>query len=248
MLLLYISIISLLSLLASANVEKTIFIAPSALKIPTIDPTLDDLGLERLNPSDGMLRTKLNASFPTHEPGPGTRGVGTESWYFLENLNPGQRYEVRICWLATQPTAFALSTYTLPEILEDRSLFSAISLYSASRLSAIPPQTALTPNRRVSTTNTDPAPTADSVLFLRIDAAADYFSLDQALMENVPPVLADIILDPFLGNVFPKSLVPTACWVCVVACLAVVVARWITMEFERAVNSADIRDIYKKDR
>jgi len=87
------------------------------------------------------------------------------------------------------------------------------------------------------------------VLILRISAAADYFSLDQTLMENVPPVLADVILDPFLGNVFPKSLVPTACWISVVACLGIVVARWISREFTRVVNSADIRDPHdvKKD-
>ncbi|KAL2868697.1 uncharacterized protein BJX67DRAFT_34056 [Aspergillus lucknowensis] len=235
MLLLCVYIATLLTLPVSANVEKTIFLAPSTLVLPTLDPNLDDLGLERLSPEDGFLRTKLNASFPTAD------NCGTESWYFLENLHPGQRYEVRICWLATQPTDFTLKTFTLPEVLEDRALLSSISLYSSSRLSSSQPQTALTPNRRVSSVaTTDSAPASDSVLFLRIVAAADYFSLDRALMENVPPVLADIILDPFLGNVFPKSLVPTACWVSVVACLAVFVARWIARELERVMGSVDI--------
>lgn len=61
-------------------------------------------------------------------------------------------------------------------------------------------------------------------------------------MEKVPPVMADVILDPFLGNVFPKSLVPTACWVSVVACVSIIVARWISRDFMRAVNSKDIRN------
>lgn len=28
-------------------------------------------------------------------------GKGTESWFLLEGLVPGQRYEVRVCWVAT---------------------------------------------------------------------------------------------------------------------------------------------------
>ncbi|KAL4915769.1 hypothetical protein BDW62DRAFT_120151 [Aspergillus aurantiobrunneus] len=243
MLLLYIYINSLLSLLACANVEKTIFIAPSAISLPAIDQPLDDRALQCLSPSNGMLRTKLNASFPTD-----VEDSGTDSWYLLKNLNPGQRYEVRICWLATQPTAFTLSTYTLPEVLDNRSVLSAISLYSSSRLSASPLQATVVPIGEGS--NADSAPGADSILFLRISAAADYFSLDQALMENVPPVMADIILDPFLGNVFPKSLVPTACWVGVVSCLAIVVARRIAREFARLISSVAIHDSHdgKKDR
>jgi hypothetical protein len=57
----------------------------------------------------------------------------------------------------------------------------------------------------------------ESVLFLQVYAAADYFTLDQSLMENVPPVDLDIILDPYLLNVLPKSLLPTAGYLCVLA-------------------------------
>lgn len=77
------------------------------------------------------------------------------------------------------------------------------------------------------------------MLFLRIYAAADYFSLDRGLMENVPPVAADIILDPFLGNVFPKSLMPTAGWVFVVAVVGVVVARVILGAFKRVAEEEE---------
>ncbi|KAL4821539.1 hypothetical protein BDW67DRAFT_150984 [Aspergillus spinulosporus] len=225
MLLIYICVIFLLSLFARANVEKTIFIAPSAR---STDLNLDELGLERLTPASGMLRTRLNASFPTN-----AETHGTDSWYSLGNLSPGQRYEVRICWLATQPTAFTLSTYTIPEVLGDRALFDALNSYSA----------AVTPNRHGSVSAVaDTVLEPDSVLLLRISAAADYFSLDQELMENVPPVLADIILDPFLGNVFPKSLVPTAAWICVVSCIAVVLARWIATEFASVVSSTGVHE------
>ncbi|KAL4944037.1 hypothetical protein BDV06DRAFT_188399 [Aspergillus oleicola] len=236
MLLTIILINLLLTLTAYANVEKTIFLAPPASSLPGTDIVPDDLlvGLQRLTPSNGMLRTKLNASFPNSED---AEDRGTDSWFFLEGLNPGQRYEVRVCWLATQPTVFDLQTYTLPIILEDPALLSTISLYS-SRL-AIPPEgSAAGASTKSNPKDIDhPGPTFDSVLFLRISAAADYFSLDQNLMENVPPVLADVILDPFLMNVFPRSLVPTAGWIVVVAVSAVLIARWIAREFAGVVSS-----------
>lgn len=82
----------------------------------------------------------------------------------------------------------------------------------------------------------DPAPVVDSVLFLRVRAAADYFSLDEGLMRDVPPVAVDVILDPFLWNVFPRSLVPTAGWIVVVGVVAVVVARWVAAEIGRVID------------
>lgn len=69
------------------------------------------------------------------------------------------------------------------------------------------------------------AETKPSVLFLRVFAAADYYTLDQSLMENVPPVLVDIILDPYIFNVFPTSLLPTAGYILVVA-----LASWFLSE------------------
>lgn len=81
---------------AAANVEKTIFVAPRPGPVPAESPVIDDLGLERLSPEEFKLRTDLNASFPTE-----LLPRGTESWFFLEDLSPGQRYEVRVCWLAT---------------------------------------------------------------------------------------------------------------------------------------------------
>lgn len=101
-------LLSLLLLLspALANVEKAIFLAPSpdtyayTSSFPAkIDPPLDDLGLETLSPEDPLVRTRLNASFPTIS-GSGFRD-GEESWFLLQSLAPGVRYEVRVCWLAT---------------------------------------------------------------------------------------------------------------------------------------------------
>ncbi|GAB1191921.1 hypothetical protein APSETT444_001105 [Aspergillus pseudonomiae] len=233
MLLQYLFLICTLAFLAVANVEKTIFIAPQPLTIPTVDPTLDDLGLDRLSPSSPVLRTRINATFPTNE------SPGTDSWYFLENLNPGQRYEVRqgdqrklADKQSKEPTVFTLATHTLPQAIDNPALFSSISLYSQAHLAS--PQSNAVP-RKLSSFH-DQAPTSDSVLFLRVTAAADYFSLNKTLMENVPPVAADIILDPFLWNIFPQSLVPTACYIFVVGCLAVVIGWWVLGELGRVVD------------
>lgn len=57
-------------------------------------------------------------------------------------------------------------------------------------------------------------------------------------MQNVPPVAVDLILDPFLFNVFPRSLVPTAGWIVLVAIFAVVLGRWVVKEVGRAVGDA----------
>jgi hypothetical protein len=56
-----------------------------------------------------------------------------------------------------------------------------------------------------------------STLFLQIYAAADFYTMNQTLMESVPPVYVDIILDPYIFNVFPRSLVPTAGYIVILA-------------------------------
>ncbi|KGO76970.1 hypothetical protein PITC_003910 [Penicillium italicum] len=222
----------LFTAVAQANVEKTIFLAPAPATVPSDEPDVDDLGLERLSPQRPVLRTHLNATFPTT-----ATPDGTDSWFFLDNLNPGQRYEVR------QPTTFTLTTYPLSKTISDTNLLSSLSRYTANRLATLDPnlQGNAIPrraNQRSDKDPLDPAPTRDSVLFLHVHAAADYFSTDQTLMQNVPPVAVDLILDPFLFNVFPRSLVPTAGWIVLVAILAVVLGRWVVKEVGRVVDDA----------
>ena len=83
-----------------ANVEKIIFLGPPALSIPPQHPNLDDLSLISLSPAHPSARTRLNATFPTEN-----SPKGTETWILLEDLTPGVRYEVRVCWLATVSSA-----------------------------------------------------------------------------------------------------------------------------------------------
>lgn len=57
-------------------------------------------------------------------------------------------------------------------------------------------------------------------------------------MENVPPVAVDLILDPFLFNIFPRSLVPTAIWTVIIAIVAYFIGGWITTVFTDTVSNA----------
>ena len=70
-----------------------------------------------------------------------------------------------------------------------------------------------------------------SVLFLRILAAADYYSDDPGRMDSVDPVLVDIILDPYLYNVLPRSLVPATIYMVCIALfgwfISQLTLRWI---------------------
>ncbi|EED15132.1 conserved hypothetical protein [Talaromyces stipitatus ATCC 10500] len=267
------SSILLFTQFAAANVEKTVFVAPLPWSMPTENSAIDDLGLDRLSPTDFMLRTNLNASFPTDD-----RPYGTESWFYLEELNPGQRYEVRICWMATQPTFFSLTTYPLQEVIPSQSLLPSLLNFSDARLAgtslpsssrpSIDREDHLVPHAAESSDSylalkpakarhqhtsrlrrsrsslereQDPlalSSHAESVLFLRIWAAADYYTTNATLMANVPPVMVDIILDPFLWNVFPRSLIPTASYTVVIAVIAYFVGGVLATFLSDAVTTA----------
>lgn len=80
----------------NANVEKTIFVAPSPVALPDDSPSLDALRLPVLSPAHTVLPTQLAVHFPS-----ASLPRGLESWYLLRALDEGRRYEVRICWPAT---------------------------------------------------------------------------------------------------------------------------------------------------
>lgn len=79
-----------------ANTEKTIFLAPNSVEIPKLHPNLDSLQLSTITSSNRELRTRIRRKFATS-----TAQKGLESWYILDYLTPGQRYELRVCWVAT---------------------------------------------------------------------------------------------------------------------------------------------------
>lgn len=81
---------------ARANTEKTIFVAPPSITIPNVHPGLDDLCIDNLTPANSIVQAQLPVAFPNK-----TAPRGRESWYLLDRLRAGQRYEVRVCWVAT---------------------------------------------------------------------------------------------------------------------------------------------------
>ncbi|KAF9701409.1 hypothetical protein EKO04_000099 [Ascochyta lentis] len=191
----------------NANVEKAIFLGPSPATLPDARPSIDDLRLHSLSNREPVLPTQLSVQFPSS-----TKPHGLESWYLLSDLETGRRYEVRICWPATSPTDFWLDTYSIAQVFDTPDLISSLASYS-EQLAELELKSSLDTQRTLAG--------AQSILFLRVQAAASYYSTNRSLMEHPPPVDVDIILDPFLLNVLPRSLVPIAIYI-----TAVAVAAW----------------------
>lgn len=105
----FLSLLWLASLVAG-NVEKTIFVAPAAINLSQDGPGLETLCLKSLSTQsqETRLRLSLPVKFASHE-----YPAGETSWYLLQNLSPGQRYEVRICWAATVSSSFVTFWYSL---------------------------------------------------------------------------------------------------------------------------------------
>lgn len=86
-------------------------------------------------------------------------------------------------------------------------------------------------------TNADAGERHASVFLLRIRSEADYYSHNKSLMVNPRPVLTDIILDPYLANVIPESLVFTGAHVILVAIASFFIARWISTSLSSVATS-----------
>ncbi|KAK3315097.1 hypothetical protein B0H66DRAFT_564498 [Apodospora peruviana] len=224
----------LLSSIARANVEKTIFPAPDTVRVPSQHPTLSDLYIDSLTPQNSVLRASLSAQFPNS-----SHATGKATWLLLDDLNPGQRYEVRVCWAATQPTAFKIKTYELDTVFSTPELITSLGEYSLPRQPSESTQLEQQPRIHQSTTSHNEEKRKESsLLFLQILAAADYFTTDATLMSNVPPVDVDIILDPFLLNLLPRSLLPTVCYIVAVTLAAYFLSALIVSWFEALIAGA----------
>lgn len=185
-------------LTAYANTEKVIFVAPG-FSTATVKPSVKGrtLEIDELSPTSRTLRKSLPVAFPSLQ-----QPQGLESWYLLTSLNPRQRYEVRVCWAATQPSTFSLDTFrpedthAIPDSIQGLIGSEQHQLDSLGR-------------------QLEKAPGSD--LLLRIESVATFYTINQTLMRSPPPVDVDIIIDPYLGNVFPASLVKTAVYIVVLA-------------------------------
>ncbi|MCJ1407822.1 hypothetical protein MMC19_001893 [Ptychographa xylographoides] len=201
----------LLSSLASANVEKVIFLGPEPVPEPQLSFNGPQLRLETLSPQKTSLQQTLLARFPaTTDP-----RTLSETWILLDNLRKDQRYE--------QPTAFELSIHDPAILFETATLNN--SFYAYSNKQAIPKDSLpdLSDTHDIASLK---APSPRSSLFLHVSASADYFSTNTTLMRNGLMVDVEIILDPFLLDLFPKSLVPTAVYL-----LALALVSWVLSSF-----------------
>ncbi|RDL38438.1 Uncharacterized protein BP5553_02778 [Venustampulla echinocandica] len=214
-----------------ANTEKAIFLGPSSIHVPVEHPTLEALRLQELSPQPqhSSLRTHIQAEFPTN-----TSKHGHPSWFLLHQLKRGQRYEVR------QPTAFRLNTYELPKVFGTPELIASVAQYSETRQLGLTDVVDEKPSIYGRGSIDD-----SSVLLLEVLAAADYYTTNKTLMTHVPPVFVDIILDPFIFNVFPRSLVPTAGYILLLAIgswyLSKYISRWL-VEIAREGTSTDKKE------
>jgi len=125
-----------------------------------------------------------------------------------------------------QPTSFWPYTHTLNRTFATPDLLTSLSAYAYARHAQLSPedsQRLLLRKTKARTSEID-----STLLFLQVFAAADYFSLNQTLMEIVPPVAVDVILDPYLFNILPQSLVPTGLYLLVIATGAWFLSGWIS--------------------
>ncbi|WQF81535.1 Putative GPI-Mannosyltransferase II co-activator, Pga1 [Colletotrichum destructivum] len=222
---------------AHANTEKTIFLGPETVNVPTTPPTIEDLRLDVLTPDDWNKRIELKASFPT-----GDSPFGATTWLIITNLTQGQRYELRVCWAATQPTTFTLDVFELPTVWGTPELISSLADDAFSRqFEQVDSGNGDKPSQRRKHEY------EASLLFVRVQAAADYFTDNATLMTQVEPVSVDLILDPFLLNALPRSLLPTVGYVVVVAILAWFLSRRILVWIQ-PVLAAESKSAERKKR
>ncbi|QSZ34151.1 hypothetical protein DSL72_005739 [Monilinia vaccinii-corymbosi] len=218
-----------------ANTEKVIFLGPETLNRPQEHPTPEDLHLGALSPEHNSLRTHIHAAFPTQD-----SKYGQSTWYLLKTLKAGQRYEVRICWAATEPTSFRLDTYDLTTVFETPDLITSLAQYSEARQPIFNDVQDQAPKiAQADFRHKHKQDDVSSTLFLQIYAAADYYTMNQTLMENVPPVFVDIILDPYIFNILPRSLVPTIAYIILLAVGSWQISRYV-MEWVCKIGVNDL--------
>ncbi|KAF2223211.1 hypothetical protein BDZ85DRAFT_218838 [Elsinoe ampelina] len=213
-----------------ANTEKIIFLGPESIDLPQDGPSIEDLGLVSLSPQTTTYRGALPVVFAN-----GTYPKGLQSWYVLHDLTPGARYEVRVCWAATQPTAWDMDVFTLKETMETPELIQSLAMSAEERTTSRGPQDVDQTKINIQS--------PQSLLFLRLSGAADYFTLKKDLMTNPKPVKIDIILDPYTFNVFPRSLISTAGYIVVVAVAGFFVSNFV---WSRLSESADSEKEHKE--
>lgn len=119
--------------------------------------------------------------------------------------------------IVQQPTEFWLDVYNVSEVFDTPHLVQSLAAYSE--------QLQRDPENLFTAGRTSLAG-SESIFFLHIQAAADYFATNQTLMIQPSPVDIDLILDPYIGGIFPRSLGPISIYIVTIASVA-----WLTSKF-----------------
>lgn len=140
-----------------------------------------------------------------------------------------------------------MDVYELDHVWETPDLMMSLYNYSSTRQSNTPSQA--TPQiHRPSSSSSGAKERTASLLLLQVHAAADYVSHDAALMRRPPPpVLVDLILDPYLLNAVPESLLLTGIYVVLVAVGTFYLARWIADRMTAIAGTEEAAALKKKE-
>lgn len=128
-------------------------------------------------------------------------------------------------------------------MLDSDSLLSSVTDFAGS-VSHKP----INPRDENDPVSAKPPKSTGSSLFLSVHAAASYFTLNETLMAEVPPVYVDLILDPYILNVAPRSVLPTMAYVTFVAVIGWFLADFVRFQMLRVVSRLDptkYRDVKK---
>jgi len=154
--------------------------------------------------------------------------LGSSVW---SGLLPWIATCVLTMYSAQEPTLFALDSYELDTVWDTPELIQSLAEHAASRQPA---------------NESDDKPPSNesgarkaSVLLVHIRAAADYFVDDVELMKNPPPVLVDLVLDPFVLNLANQSLIPTVGYLIIVGVVTWFAARWIASRLQSVAGSSE---------
>ncbi|CCX07103.1 hypothetical protein FPQ18DRAFT_353196 [Pyronema domesticum] len=218
-------VLAVLALLlgVKANTEKEIFLAPRWQEDQGVGDHLPQLMPSEHCRNCRSARLRLETDFTNdHE---FFEDLGKQHWIRIDGLKEGQRYEVRVCWAATQPTDFKLDLFEPEEVLHDEDwLLAQVGKYpSISQAEVVKRE--------------------GSTLFLRVFAKTAYFSANKTRMENPEPVDVDIILDPYVFNVVPESLLAIIGLIVVVAVASWPLGGWI----HKVLTGVGRLDTEKKD-
>ena len=127
-----------------------------------------------------------------------------------------------------------LDVYEIPTVWDTPELIQSLADYATWRQETL--QSAPIYNAVRSVLDVE---SPSSLLLVRIQAAADYYTDDYTLMNDPSPVLVDLTLDPYILNAVPRSLLPTAGYLGVVGLMTWLLSRKAAQTLKSIANAEE---------